>query len=430
MAYDSWKLSACLWYLFFFGSEVCIWPFISVLLKESPASLSTEDIGIISACRLWANIIGAPLFTALADRYDSHLMTTLILLLACNAIRLLLPLCSTFSSLLVVVVSAEVLNAPIYSLADAQVTKHCSMKGEYARYRLYGSIGWGIFSVIAGAAIDKFGMSSAFLLNISLLLPVLWLTFRLFQPQTPIDPKDSQDLDLPKESTVAKSAEQLSFVQKILMLSSPQCLVFLFTVTVCGLGVGFIDSFLFLLLKEEGASDLLLGLTITVTCIAAVPVYLLQSRMIAFFNGPDLLLDLALLTYIIRMLFYSLLPSLHSPWWVLLIEILHGLTFPCAWGGGTEVAKALSPLGLEATTQGAFQAAFLGLGPGIGSLEGGFVAARFGFGALFFQGAMMVLGGWGVARGLRALVSAAVRSRERSIKNRSSYELVALSISD
>ena len=429
----SWKLSACLWYFFFFGSEVCVWPFLNVFMS-SQASLSSDHIGIISACRLWSNLAGAPLFTSLSDRHDSHLTTTIILLLSCNGIRLLLPFCSSFSSLLAVVVASEVLNAPIYALADSVVAKHCTKEGEYASYRLYGSIGWGAFSVIAGAALDRFGLWSAFVINISLLLPVLWLTFRLFRPSQPSQPmcppttrdpsnhddellpltlagKDSQELDSKDSISISIKSVSLvhsSFVQKALLLITPQCLLFLFTISICGLGYGLIESFLFILLKDQGASDLLLGLTIAITCIAAVPIYTLQGKMIVFFKGPEALLDIALLTYVIRMLLYSLLPSCSSPWFVLPIELLHGLTFPCAWGGGTEIAKKISPPGLEATTQGAFQAVFLGLGPGIGSLAGGFVAARSGYGSLFLQGSVMVLGGWGTARGLRWLATKSV----------------------
>lgn len=94
------------------------------------------------------------------------------------------------------------------------------------------------------------------------------------------------------------------------------------------------------------------------------------------------------------------------------------------------MAKVLSPPGLEATTQGAFQAVFLGLGPGMGSLAGGFLANKYGFGALFLQGAITVLGGWMVTRGLKAVVYMWARSRPIEKPGaRKGYELVPSSIS-
>ena len=43
------------------------------------------------------------------------------------------------------------------------------------------------------------------------------------------------------------------------IFSRPESLVFFFTAVVMGVGFGLIESYLFLFLKELGASDMLLG---------------------------------------------------------------------------------------------------------------------------------------------------------------------------
>ena len=43
-----------------------------------------------------------------------------------------------------------------------------------------------------------------------------------------------------------------------------------------------------------------------------------------------------------------------SPWCVLPVETLNGITFGCAWAAGTVNCSQISPLGLEATTQAMF----------------------------------------------------------------------------
>lgn len=45
---------------------------------------------------------------------------------------------------------------------------------------------------------------------------------------------------------------------------------------------------------------------------------------------------------------------------VLPVELLHGFTFALAWGTGTAFASKMSPPGLEATTQAAFQGVYFG----------------------------------------------------------------------
>ena len=43
-----------------------------------------------------------------------------------------------------------------------------------------------------------------------------------------------------------------------------------------------------------------------------------------------------------------------TPWAVLPIELLHGVTFGCAWAAGTLYCSRIAPRGLEATTQALF----------------------------------------------------------------------------
>ena len=43
-----------------------------------------------------------------------------------------------------------------------------------------------------------------------------------------------------------------------------------------------------------------------------------------------------------------------NPWAVLPIELLHGVTFGCAWAAGTLYCSRIAPRGLEATTQALF----------------------------------------------------------------------------
>ena len=82
--------------------------------------------------------------------------------------------------------------------------------------------------------------------------------------------------------------------------------------------------------------------------------------------GVARMLDVTALTYALRMLLYASLPSWGSPWAVLPVEVLHGITFGLGWGCGTENCKRLAPQELRATMQGVFQ----GRAGGGGQLRG------------------------------------------------------------
>jgi hypothetical protein len=47
------------------------------------------------------------------------------------------------------------------------------------------------------------------------------------------------------------------------------------------------------------------------------------------------MLHAVLCAYVLRLGLYALLPYAGSPWCVLPVELLHGITFACGWGAGT-----------------------------------------------------------------------------------------------
>ena len=87
-----------------------------------------------------------------------------------------------------------------------------------------------------------------------------------------------------------------------------------------------------------------------VTCAAEVPVFRLQSHLLDRI-GPSTTFDIVLAAYALRMACYALLPWFKTPWAVLPVETLHGITFACGWGAGTVHARQLAPEGLAATLQ-------------------------------------------------------------------------------
>ena len=69
--------------------------------------------------------------------------------------------------------------------------------------------------------------------------------------------------------------------------------------------------------------------------------------------------------WVVRAVFYS---RMSTPWTVLLIEPLHGVTFALVWTAATDhvASPAVCPEGLEASAQGLLRASFMGVGPLIG----------------------------------------------------------------
>lgn len=61
--------------------------------------------------------------------------------------------------------AATIAGAPIASFVDTVVLTECSAEGDYGRHRLFGSIGWGLMSLLSGALMGgRTGLVTPFLL--------------------------------------------------------------------------------------------------------------------------------------------------------------------------------------------------------------------------------------------------------------------------
>ena len=198
----------------------------------------------------------------------------------------------------------------------------------------------------------------------------------------------------PRSPSSPTTIAQVDFGTKLLALgTSPEALLFFILVTILGIAVGTIESFLFLYLEDLGGSETLMGLTLTVTCIAETWVFYFAGSILRKL-GLVRCFHLCFLAFLIRLGSYATLAHWGSPWAVLPIELLHGITFGLTWSAGTAMSAAIAPPGLEATTQSAFQGFMFGLGYGIGALVSGTVYRIKGPIAVFIVAFTIVAVGW------------------------------------
>lgn len=157
----------------------------------------------------------------------------------------------------------------------------------------------------------------------------------------------------------------------------------------------------FLYLDDLGAPARLLGLSVTATCVAEVPVFHYSGRIIGLL-GERRASTLVLAAFVARMLAYSSMASWPTLWLLLPVELLHGLTFGLAWALGTAFARGVAPPGLEATMQAAFASSYFGVGTGLGGLVGGLFYAHAGPAACFLLQAAVIVTGWGATSAARS----------------------------
>jgi hypothetical protein len=121
----------------------------------------------------------------------------------------------------------------------------------------------------------------------------------------------------------------------LVVLALPEVTLTFLLFLLMGASMAVTDTFLFLWLDELGASRLLMGLALCVTCLSEVLVFRHEARIKQALS-TSWCVALILLCYGLRQTFYAALPRFSSPWVVLPAQLLHGITFGLYWSVGED----------------------------------------------------------------------------------------------
>ena len=297
-------------FLCHYASAAAYSPFIPLFLTSIGGT--EAQIGYISAVRPFLGFISMPLVGLAADIIGNHKIVLLLLIGLTGLVRLGLIWCSTLTAAVVLILSTDFFGMPVHPIIDSTVLDTLSDPLQYGRQRLWGTIGYGIMAPIAGQAIAAGGLHAALWIHVvgTLITIIVVSRFRVVRP-------------------AASTHSFWSAWRAAVRDAQTICLVF--GTVVMGQAYGAIGAFLFLRLQELGGSPLLMGLTLAVNCAVEAPVFHFSAAVIRRLGLVGVLV-LCLSLMAVRLAFYG---ALESPWPVLLVEGIHGITFALLWAAGT-----------------------------------------------------------------------------------------------
>jgi MFS transporter, PPP family, 3-phenylpropionic acid transporter len=345
-------------YFAFFGALAFLMPFLALFYQK--VGFSGTQIGLLTGIAPLITLAGAPFWTGLADSTRRHKAIMALTIVTVIGAMLLMPRFDEFYILFALVVVFAFFGAPVVSLADSATMNMLGEKRDnYGKIRLWGAVGWGLFAPIAGAVVQRLGLSWPFYgyaigMGVALLAALA--------------------LHFPAQ----KAGVQFRAGMRTL-LSSRRWMSFLLMVLLCGVGMATINSYLFIHMETLGMSKTLMGLALTVSTLSEIPVMFFAGRFLKRFNPRDLLL-LALLVVGARLLLYS---ASSQGWQILLIQLVHGLTFPIIWVAGVSYADRVAPPGLSASAQGMFGSTLMGIGAALGGLLAGILLQGLGSAGMY-----------------------------------------------
>ncbi|GIY75123.1 MFS domain-containing protein [Caerostris darwini] len=248
----------------------------------------------------------------------------------------------------------------------------------FGRQRMFGTIGWGIFSLVAGSLNHLFSKSS----NVVNYAPGFYMSVIFYSLDVFVLLK--LNLKFPKSpSNIFKDVGSL--------LLKPKILLFILQVVAIGLIRGVFNTYVLWYLESLGANPLLLGSVTSVQSFLGEVPFLFFSGWIIRKMGHLNVFTMSFVAHGLRFFAYSFLGN---PWWSLAVEVLQGPSFGSFYAALTSYAKLVAPKGAEATVQGISLAALEGLGTGVGSLIGGYWVHNYGGrSAFFYTGIMSIVFG-------------------------------------
>jgi PPP family 3-phenylpropionic acid transporter len=337
-------------YFLYFAALGALSPFLLLYYQE--LGLSAGQIGVLTGFFPIMMLFGAPFWGNLADTTGRHKTITLLIMVAALVSGVLLFYLKTYPALLLGVGIFSFCLAPIIPLNDSNVLAMLAeRKHEYGRQRVWGAVGWGLVAPFVGLLVERYGLAAAFFSYALLMFACTVAVAGL-----PLSKADS-------------SPEARTF--KPFLRSD--WLVLLSVLFILGIGLGVCNNFVFLYLAELDANNLLVGLSLTTATISEVPFTFFGGWLLQRFK-PFALIYVSLLALILRLFLYSLA---HEPVPVILVQLLHGLTFSVAWIAAVNYANRIAPAGLGATAQGLISGTLMGLGSAAGGLLGGVLYERF-----------------------------------------------------
>ncbi len=142
------------------------------------------------------------------------------------------------------------------------------------------------------------------------------------------------------------------------VMRNPEAVAMLLFVLGMGINLGSHDAFLFLKVKSLGGSDMYLGLSLFMSCLIEIPTVFFADRYMGRLGYVNCLY-ISCIAYTVRLLGYGFMKA---PWLVLIINLLHSVTFGFMFCSATAYGSLLTPPAMHATMQGLVQSAHFAIG--------------------------------------------------------------------
>jgi PPP family 3-phenylpropionic acid transporter len=351
-------------------AEATILPFFPLLLLDR--GLPASEIGLVLSAMALAGLVATPLWGLAADRRLGGEKTVVAAAGSAALLAVLLARADDTTAFVAAAIFFSAARAPLQPLADAIALDRVrsSERGDYARMRVWMSVGWAVAVVAWGAMLQADRLSLApYLYAATVAAVAVWAAFAMRRTRVSHRVRESQ---------VGGAA---SVLPRLLALLVSLLLVY----------AAFAATFNFLALRIQGLGGgaFLVGVAASLQAVAEVPVMLATPRLTRAI-GHAALYALGCAFFAAVFLSWAVLTD---PVAISILKLVAGVGFALTYVGSVVLVDDLVPRRLRATGQGFAKAVAFGLAPVAGTAAGGVVYGYLGPRELFLVSAAAALAG-------------------------------------
>lgn len=403
-------------FFFVFFALSALWPFIGLLF--SMRGLSEAQNGALSAVSPLCMLVLSPAACYFAQKHAMQ-VSVIVATVVISSVVCAPVMCYAESKAVIVVASLAYFITscpylPLYDEHSQQVLAQQEGSNEeiarrnWGKFRVYGAYGWLIGSPIASAMMQQqqqqliasssaspnASIPTAVNDNISnnksaagfadsLQRAVVGGDVFLYAPILLVISNVIFLFSVYKTPIAARATSSHSYLEVMwFVVGSPRIVAFCLMLVVLGSGYAAISTFLFVYLSNElNAPPILMGFSLVAALLVEIPLFAYSDTFLKMFSNRSLLL-LAAAGWVVRGVGYA---ALTNPWFVLLLEPLHGLTFGCMWLGGMAFMTQAFPASMANSAVALLHACAMGAGALLGTVASGVLYESLGSARQMFR---------------------------------------------
>jgi PPP family 3-phenylpropionic acid transporter len=355
-------------YLVYFAAIGASFPYLPVFYRD--LGLRLEEIGVLTAIQAATQLLLAPVWGGLVDRFPRLGLTLPLAASVATVGGFSLVFASDF---LGVLAGSALLFAGLAGIGptlDARTLETLGSEGRhrYGQVRAFGSLAFVVATLLVGLLLDSRGARTLFWVYLPCLIGTVIVTATI------------------KRRGATRSVSLFRGATEI--LAAPGMLVFFAGFTVVWTALSASNAFYSIQIVAVGGGASLVGLAWAVGALIEVPLMYVFPRLGLRF-GTERLLVFGAAMFGLRSLLAAVAVDAFG---LIVIAPLEGLGFACVFVGGVTVLAARVPSSLGGTAQGLFSAS-AGLATIVGSAAGGAIAGAVGISGNFAVWAVIGLVG-------------------------------------